>query len=269
MALMFVSINGVNIVANKIKLPQKEEFTGRDNFRTPRYATELLIPFLGNLTWRNNIRVWECAAGLGHIANVLTEAGLFVWQSDIIHAPNLHDTGDFLKDEIFLKDNYEAIVTNPPFSLKQKFYERCMKLGKPFALLIPCDISGWIIDAMKNNCEKIIPERRVDYLTPNQLQNINDKIVLKSINDGYYTAYKKKNDVDTYIWDSQESRLMGVHALYSNLEDVPIEIVRKNSSSMFHSMWLTYGLNIGKQETYVELTNEMKNNIFQKGDLFD
>jgi hypothetical protein len=31
----------------------------------------------------------------------------------------------------------DAIVTNPPFSFKQQFLERCYGLGKPFALLLP------------------------------------------------------------------------------------------------------------------------------------
>jgi hypothetical protein len=104
----------------------------------------------------------------------------------------------------------------------------CVITHIPFALLIPADYSGWIIEMMQNGCEKIIPTRRVDYLTPNMLSNINKS---------------------------------GVISEYYRLEDVPTCILR-NYTSNFHSMWLTWGLNIGKQETYVELTNEMKNNIF-------
>ncbi|MEM3859736.1 MAG: hypothetical protein QW478_10090, partial [Candidatus Micrarchaeaceae archaeon] len=33
--------------------------------------------------------------------------------------------------------NFDAIVTNPPFSLKQEFLIRCYELQKPFALLLP------------------------------------------------------------------------------------------------------------------------------------
>ncbi len=32
---------------------------------------------------------------------------------------------------------YDCIVTNPPYSLKQEFLERCYELNKPFALLLP------------------------------------------------------------------------------------------------------------------------------------
>ena len=34
-------------------------------------------------------------------------------------------------------DQWDCIVTNPPYSIKEKFLERCYKLGKPFALLMP------------------------------------------------------------------------------------------------------------------------------------
>jgi len=41
---------------------------------------------------------------------------------------------------IFLKwvpEEFDCIVTNPPYSLKNEFLERCYELKKPFALLLP------------------------------------------------------------------------------------------------------------------------------------
>jgi hypothetical protein len=34
-------------------------------------------------------------------------------------------------------DVYDGIITNPPYSKKDKFIEHCYALGKPFALLLP------------------------------------------------------------------------------------------------------------------------------------
>jgi len=42
---------------------------------------------------------------------------------------------DFLKDDI--PEKIDVIITNPPYSLKDKFIERCYQLNKPFALLLP------------------------------------------------------------------------------------------------------------------------------------
>ena len=148
----------------KIKKTQPEtpnENQGRDNFQTPNYAIELLIPFIPK-----NIRsIWEPACGKHKISNVLLENGYSVFSSDLGY-PEPYDnflTTDF-PDEI--KDGY-AIITNPPYSLKRKFYERCKFHQVPFALLIPCDYCGWIIDAIRlDNSEKIIPTRRIDFITP-------------------------------------------------------------------------------------------------------
>lgn len=136
--------------------------SGRDLFQTPRYATELLIPFLS----KDNF-IWECAAGDGAIARVLIEKGFAVIGSDINHLLPF----DFLLDDRIAQwkdfpDNF-IIVTNPPFSRKKQFYERCLELKKPFALLVPADYSMWMIDAVRNKgCVKIIPTRRIDYITP-------------------------------------------------------------------------------------------------------
>jgi len=42
---------------------------------------------------------------------------------------------DFLKDNI--PEEVDIILTNPPYSKKDKFIERCYELNKPFALLLP------------------------------------------------------------------------------------------------------------------------------------
>jgi len=46
---------------------------------------------------------------------------------------------NFLEDDLFSSDlpSFDAIITNPPYSKKDKFIERCYKIGKPFALLLP------------------------------------------------------------------------------------------------------------------------------------
>lgn len=42
---------------------------------------------------------------------------------------------DFLKDEPNFE--FDAIITNPPYSLKNEFLEKCYEYGKPFLLLLP------------------------------------------------------------------------------------------------------------------------------------
>jgi len=42
---------------------------------------------------------------------------------------------DFLVDEPAFA--YDCIITNPPYSIKDRFLTRCYELKKPFALLMP------------------------------------------------------------------------------------------------------------------------------------
>ena len=40
--------------------------------------------------------------------------------------------------------DYDAVITNPPFSIKDKVIERVLKSGKPSALLMPIDSLGGV-----------------------------------------------------------------------------------------------------------------------------
>jgi hypothetical protein len=148
-------------VPNKIKetQPEKpEEVQGRDLFQTPNYATELLVPFIPDGL------IWECACGNHKITDVLRQHGREVFETDLRTGFN------FLKDSAPESLKNFTIVTNPPFSLKRRFYNRCLEYGVSFALLIPADYSGWVIDSLRyDRAEKIIPTRRIDYLTPTGL----------------------------------------------------------------------------------------------------
>lgn len=101
-----------------------------NDFQTPVEALWPLIPYLPK-DWT----IWECAAGMGNLVTGFEKLGYKVIATDI-----LEDTGFGVKDFITWeppKEEYQCIVTNPPYSLKQEFLERCYELGKPFALLVP------------------------------------------------------------------------------------------------------------------------------------
>jgi hypothetical protein len=49
---------------------------------------------------------------------------------------NIHIKKDFFTYE---PANYDLLIDNPPYSIKKKIIDRCYKLGKPFALLIPLE----------------------------------------------------------------------------------------------------------------------------------
>jgi hypothetical protein len=127
----------------------------RDLFYTPVYATEMILPYIPE-----GVRtIWEPAAGTGMIAKVLRGAGYNVSETDIRSDPPVN----FLKR---YECDADAIITNPPFSLKVEFVSRCLHFRKPFALLIPGDFCQWFLDALEGGCRILAPRRRIDFITP-------------------------------------------------------------------------------------------------------
>jgi len=245
----------------KTKTPQKEDLEkaqGRDFFQTPNYGTDIIVPFLNSIGNRQKpFVIWECAAGERKISRRLEHHEFDVISTDIQDSSSfnfLTDSPDF---------HFDCIVTNTPFSLKRKFYNKCLEYGKPFALLIPADYALWIIEAIKNGTEKIIPERRIDYITPNTLTRIHEGEIWEQFLRSDYSQYKNVNEFKkkASVVSKIEFDKYPDFCNYSSIWDAPSELLSKYSSSDFHSMWLTKGFNLGRSETFVELTNEMKKNI--------
>lgn len=107
---------------------QKKAYSKRGSFDemfTPREAVEIIIPFIPVSVKT----VWECTdLGNSKISQVLREKGYKVISSHI------DDDFDFLEQE---PDQYDIIITNPPYSLKNQFLKRGFELNKPFMFLLP------------------------------------------------------------------------------------------------------------------------------------
>lgn len=78
--------------------------------------------------------VWEPACGTGHISEVMKANGYNVFSSDIVDRGYNDITGDFLS--LDCKDQFDIIITNPPYSLAQEFVEHAMKQVKDGGLAI-------------------------------------------------------------------------------------------------------------------------------------
>ena len=95
-----------------------------DEMLTPSYAIRPLLKYLDK-----NMVIWECTDfGNSNITRVLRENGFKVvstWKDDV----------DFLEDTVDF--DFDMIVTNPPYSIKNDFIKKCYEYGKPFCLLLP------------------------------------------------------------------------------------------------------------------------------------
>jgi len=131
-----------------------------DDYQTPPIA---LRPLLRHL--KRDWVIWECAEGRGNLTRALREAGYEVIGSDIL-------TGqDFLT---WQPERFDCIVTNPPYSLKQKFLVRAYHLGKPFAFLLPLTTLETRVRQevfRRYGVEIILFDKRIDFEVPSQKES--------------------------------------------------------------------------------------------------
>lgn len=100
---------------------------GMDLCQTPPYAVEPLLPHLP-LSWT----LWEPACGEGLLAEKLSKTHRVI-ETDLEAGYNFFGFEPAL---------WQAIVTNPPYSIKYLWLAHCYELGKPFALLLPVETLG-------------------------------------------------------------------------------------------------------------------------------
>ena len=83
---------------------------------------------------------------------------------DVIHT-HIDDGFDFLKYAP-IPDTYDAIITNPPYSIKDDIIKRCYELKVPFFLLLPLTAQEGVKRGMmfkKNGINVAVNMFRIDY----------------------------------------------------------------------------------------------------------
>jgi hypothetical protein len=130
-----------------------------DDFQTPGYAIEYLLPFIPMESV-----VWDPACGKGNIVKAFAANDRMGIGTDLsIGRDFLLETGN--------PYNLDAVlVTNPPYSIKDAFIEHCYKIGYPFALLMPLTaLEGQKRQACykQHGLQLMILPRRISFETPN------------------------------------------------------------------------------------------------------
>ena len=101
-----------------------------DEYYTPDYVVDILVPFLKKKGYKT---VWcPCDEESSEYVKVLRANGFNVLWSHI------NNGQDFL--EYKPEQDYDIIITNPPFSIKNKVVQRILDLDKPFALLLSATV---------------------------------------------------------------------------------------------------------------------------------
>ena len=100
-----------------------------DFYPTPPECTFALLDFLEEKSWiKKGDIIWEPACGSMAMVDAMRQKGYSVIGTDIIY------NQDYLTTD--LKEDYDWIITNPPFCAAESFIVRSVSNNKPFALLL-------------------------------------------------------------------------------------------------------------------------------------
>lgn len=132
-----------------------------DEYYTPEYAVKPLLKYLP----KNKV-IWECTDfGKSNITKILKENGYKVVSTNKKEIDFLNDDVDF---------DFDIIITNPPYSLKDDFLKRCYEYGKPFCLLLPITSLEGIKRGKlfrENGIELIVLDKRCNFINSNDKNN--------------------------------------------------------------------------------------------------
>ena len=130
---------------------------GGDEQYTPRGGVEILLPHIQHL--KNKIIWCPFDKEDSEFVKVFQENGFKVIYSHI----------EYLEDFFtYEPPEWDVIISNPPYKNKRAFWERCLDLKKPFALLLPLNIlSDSVINVTMKERERqlqlLIPSRRMRF----------------------------------------------------------------------------------------------------------
>ncbi len=142
----------LDLITNKRNI--EKNMNPNDEFYTPIYAIKPLLKYLDNYK-----TIW-CPFDNedSYFVKELEKAGHKVIYTHILNGE------DFFEIE---PDNYDCIVSNPPYSLKNEVLNRLFKLNKPFAMLmgvVGIFESKTRFDLFKNNNFEIMYfNKRISY----------------------------------------------------------------------------------------------------------
>lgn len=125
-----------------------------DELYTPPYAIKPLLKYIPN----GVKTIWcPCDNLESNIVKELLTNGYDVISSHIQEGKDFFTWAP--------TQDYDMIITNPPYSLKEEMLERCYELGKPFALLLPMTaLEGTRRHALfKNGIGLVALDKRCDF----------------------------------------------------------------------------------------------------------
>jgi hypothetical protein len=116
-----------------------------DDYETPLSAWKMIAPYIP----KDKV-IWEPFYGSGASGQNLRSLGFQVYHQ---------------KEDFFENNHGDIIVTNPPFSTKQKILRRLKELDKPFVVILPASVLGTkFLSELFPDIQVIVPKGRINFV---------------------------------------------------------------------------------------------------------
>ena len=128
-----------------------------DEVFTPKYAVRPILKYIKD----KKLTIW-CPFDKkdSNFVQLLKEEGHHIIYSHIDNGENFFNFEPKL--------DYDCIISNPPFSIKDDILKRLNELNKPFAILMPLNVlQGQKRFKYLQNIQALIFDKRIDYLKEN------------------------------------------------------------------------------------------------------
>ena len=147
-------------------------FQKHDDYMTPKHAWENIKNYIPK------VKIWEAFYGDGESGKYLTELGF----------DTIHEERDFFTDP---PDEWDMIVSNPPFSKSKEVMKKMLEYDKPFIMIMPSSKinTSYFREWKDKGIQIIIPRKRIHFI-----KLVDGKVPDKWKNacnfDCFYYAYK-------------------------------------------------------------------------------
>lgn len=140
----------------------KKAFRKADEYKTPSILVEVLVPFIEEWKVKNskNPTIWcPFDRDESNYVQIFKKHGYNVINSHI------QDGRDFF---LYSPQEYDLVISNPPFSLKKEIFERLVSLKKPWLMLmnmmaINYQNIGGLFATLDDKIQYLIVDKKVSF----------------------------------------------------------------------------------------------------------
>lgn len=138
-----------------------------NDYHTPDYCMDYILPFIKKVketSAKENFTVWEPACSKQKMIVKYLKRHKIKTVGTCISKGRKYDFMTF--EPPF---EFDMIITNPPFSMKKEFIDKCLEYDKPFILIIPLRIlenTSWYSILKEKDFSLLIPMKRIHYIKP-------------------------------------------------------------------------------------------------------